>query len=173
MNTNIIKKTVAVCIASLILLTGCGDSKYDLSDTELSNAVGMKDDIITSSSIEFDKTTIDKAYPKLDKYTHGFERNGGTENIAISCNSDGVIIDVNIEAEGSFKSEYGIYGVHTGDTRESAERMLALKFGEDSASVLDMPPVVLLTYNDKKYGAVTVYVDADSGKVSGISLTRS
>lgn len=128
----------------------------------------MSEAAMANAAIDFEKGTVGSTHD----FYHKFDRAGGTERIIVGFNSNGVLVDATIDAEGSINSEYSVYGVHVGDSKETAESILSALYGFDSTSKLDDGKICTLTYNDEKMGLTNAVIDKSSNKVTGISVLK-
>lgn len=179
---------VALCTA--LTLTGCGS--YDLSDYELTNAIGVSREKIDEIEYEPNKSesTGDAEFDQLlaasgsDSYSYWMQNSSGSDSydvINMDFHGDEVC-EVSVAVYNGDSSDYSILGIRVGDSRASALDT-AEEFFEKKGSALsddkekwqlmdgDRDMVTFGSGNDK-HGMLFIYIDTETDKVSSLEYSK-
>lgn len=160
-----------------ILLTGCGGSSktYDFSDKDLSHAILVKESVLDSLSLQPTEKNVIQKFSNIDEYKYVFERSGGADNkeMLYLTTQDDIVCSIRLNQTGSIRSEYNILGIHTGDSRSSAESAGKAYFGEDGAwSKSAGIESVSFGAETSDKGFLMIFFDPGTDKVSSVSYKK-
>lgn len=171
-----IKNFIISAVTTAVLLTGCGSdsSTYDFSDKDLSHAILTKESVLDEASQQPTEKNVIKQFSNIDEYKYVFERSGDSKEILHLITKDDVVTKIQLEHTGNTNSEYHIFGIHTGDSRSSAEAIGKSVFGEDGAwSKTAGIESVSFGKETSDKGFITIIFDPGTDKVSSVNYYKS
>lgn len=167
-----------ILMSALVLMPGCGsstvdDTPFSMDNKELSKVIGVEESALNSDPIHAQSKTGISALE--DIYVYEIEANETLNQITINTRED-LVYSVELRMEEGRRSEYGIYGIHIGDTMDAA-KAIADKYYSDEGSWFTTGSVIMGSYtgngNDyKKKGALLISVDSSSNIVTALYLVK-
>lgn len=170
-----IKNIILSAVMTAALLAGCGSSpKYDFSDKDLSHAMLVKESVLDKASQQPTEKNVIQKFSNIDEYKYVFERSGNSKEVFSLTTKDDVVTTVRLRQTANAKSEYSIFGIHTGDSKSSAEAIGKSIFAEDGTwSKTGGIESVSFGKETGDKGFITIIFDPVTDKVSSVNYHKA
>ncbi len=171
-----IRNIIISAVMTAVLLTGCGsDSQtYDFSDKDLSHAILIKESVLDEATQQPTEKNVIQKFSNIDEYKYVFERSGNSKEILYLTTKDDIVTKVRLEQTENANSEYSIFGIHTGDSKSSAEAIGKSIFGEEGtwSKTAGIDSVSFGKETGDK-GFITIIFDSGTDKVSSVNYHKA
>ena len=125
-----VKFLSAVIAAALLSSCGASAPEYDFSDKELSHAMAVKESQLDGLSRQPDEKNVQQKISNIDEYLYKFDKGGGkTETLRLTTKDD-VVYNIRIGGSDNVSSDYCLFGIHKGDSKDSAQSLGKAAFDE-------------------------------------------
>lgn len=168
-----VKILSAVIAAALLSSCGASAPEYDFSDKELSHAMAVKESQLDGLSRQPDEKNVQQKISNIDEYLYKFDKGGGkTETLRLTTKDD-VVYNIRIGGSDNVSSDYCLFGIHKGDSKDSAQSLGKAAFDEEGVWS-NIGGIDTLTFGSEKgnNGLLVINFDA-GGKVKNISYTKA
>lgn len=134
--------------------------------------MAVKESQLDGLSRQPDEKNVQQKISNIDEYLYKFDKGGGkTETLRLTTKDD-VVYSIRISGSDNVSSDYCLFGIHKGDSKDSAESLGKVAFDEEGvASVIG--GIDTLTFGSEKGNNGLLVINFDNGgKVKYISYTK-
>lgn len=117
-----------------MLLTGCGSSpSFDFSDKDLSYAAYAEESLLDKLSLQPTEKNVIQKYSNIDEYVYAIKKDAAADSKEVFrfTTKDDVVCGIRLKQYGGTTSEYNLFGIHAGDSREMAVALAQAYFDEE------------------------------------------